>query len=691
VTPEQLAALAAARHLAEAGVPLFLATPDPGAPTGFRLPNGWQHTSADPAVVDIWRPGMALGAVCGVGLDVVDVDPRNGGSEAQLNGSMPTVYAIAATPSDGAHYFVRSMGVRKGRPRGTTGIDVQAGAPDGQGRGFVFLAPTVRVSKTTGQPRPYRWQQLPDPHQLARRNADLSGGRLAELMTTPPATSAPAPGDFMSLGPLDMVELGRVDELVDREGGRDNAVAKVAQALRGKGGWQLKDVLVYMRATVWPELDQSRGGHPYPLDQFEATISAQWRQYPDGAEQRAAETPSADPGTRYLELRTRLLDAAGLRNLPRPDPLVDDWLFRNTLAWLVGTPGHGKTFVGCDLACSVATGTPWHDHPVKPGRVVYIIAEGASGLSQRIDAWSIAHGVPVSELLFLPVAVQLFTGGDVDPFCRLVAELRPALVVIDTQARTSIGADENSARDMGVLVANLERVRQASGACVLVVHHSPRGGDNPRGSTALEGAADTIMRAEKDGSLVKVRNTKQKDAAEAMTITLRLVEAGPSVTLSRNLGSAAEIMTESEAKLLTALDKLGGEAASTVLMEATGLARSTFYETVANLYERHLLLKEKVGNSTRWKAQPFLAVRSTTSDGPYEQSPEPPPDSLPGATPESGPSGPVRKDEPGSDLRVSGESGSSPEAESVCPKSDDSIGVGRPADLSSDTQTEGGA
>ncbi|HEY4024267.1 MAG TPA: hypothetical protein VGM75_36665 [Pseudonocardiaceae bacterium] len=46
---------------------------------GYWLPSGWQQTVADPAVVYGWQPEMALAAVMGHGLDLIDVDPRNGG------------------------------------------------------------------------------------------------------------------------------------------------------------------------------------------------------------------------------------------------------------------------------------------------------------------------------------------------------------------------------------------------------------------------------------------------------------------------------------------------------------------------------------------------------------------------------------------------------------------------------------
>lgn len=87
---------------AAAGARFFCAYPDPegktdsGRATGYRLPPDWENTSG--AYIDAWKPGMALCMVTGHGLDAVDVDPRNGGDLASLNGVMPTVYAQAATP-----------------------------------------------------------------------------------------------------------------------------------------------------------------------------------------------------------------------------------------------------------------------------------------------------------------------------------------------------------------------------------------------------------------------------------------------------------------------------------------------------------------------------------------------------------------------------------------------------------------
>lgn len=85
----QLEALEHARHLAEHGVPLFLAQPAKAAGkwdpqgghngSGYWFPDNWQAAKADPSVVDRWRPGLALCAVMGHAVDAVDVDAQHDG------------------------------------------------------------------------------------------------------------------------------------------------------------------------------------------------------------------------------------------------------------------------------------------------------------------------------------------------------------------------------------------------------------------------------------------------------------------------------------------------------------------------------------------------------------------------------------------------------------------------------------
>src|SRR5260370_41863585 len=101
-----------------------------------------------------------------------------------------------------------------------------------------------------------------------------------------------------------------------------------------------------------------------------------------------------------------------------------------------------------------------------------------------------------------------------------------------------------------------------------------------RGSTALEGAAATILRVVKDGARVELTNPKQKDAAQADPMTLWVVPQLRSVVIVGQPDTPTlEYATASETKVLgTLLESFGSTGASaTALRNATGLAESTFH------------------------------------------------------------------------------------------------------------------
>jgi hypothetical protein len=318
------------------------------------------------------------------------------------------------------------------------------------------------------------------------------------------------------------------------------------------------------------------------------------------------ETEQTDIDRRYLALRGRLLDAKGLRNLPPPVPLIEGWINKNSLGWIQGKWGNAKTFVAVDVGCCVSTGTDWHGHAVTQGTVLYLIAEGASGLSQRVDAWEAAYDREATGIIFLPVPIRMADpyGVDVAAFRMLLVEIRPALTIIDTQARVTVGAEENSSKDMGLFVDGLESLRTESGSTMLPVHHEPRNGENLRGSVALEGAADTIMRASKDGNVVTVKNTKQKDAPEAADLMLGLVPSGESAVLSSHEGvGVIGVATESEERILKALWESFGssEATSTKLLNVSGLPEATYYRSLKSLVDKGKLFKREQGRSTYYR------------------------------------------------------------------------------------------
>jgi len=185
VTPEDRKALSIARYLASCGVPIGVGRPSTKHKLGFKLPEGWERTEANPDVVDHWEPGWAIFAVMGHTVDAIDVDPRNGGDindlwEA-LGGGAVRFYGIQSTPSGGYHCLIAPLGVRKVQSI-VPGIDIQAGNDDGVGRGFIFIGPTVRTDKRTGEPAGYCWEMEPDLDELLLIGTDGRDSNLAKLV-----------------------------------------------------------------------------------------------------------------------------------------------------------------------------------------------------------------------------------------------------------------------------------------------------------------------------------------------------------------------------------------------------------------------------------------------------------------------------------------------------------------------------
>ncbi len=222
-------------------------------------------------------------------------------------------------------------------------------------------------------------------------------------------------------------------------------------------------------------------------------------------------------------LRDRLLSRSGLASLPEPESLITDTIDRRTVAVVAGHFGSLKSFVLQAWAASVATGHTWLGREVEQGSVLYIAAEGAQGLHPRFSAWEYGWqtDIPDDALDVLPEPVNLMDATAVAQLCELAAGR--SLVVVDTLARCLVGADENSARDMGIAVDALYRIRNATvDGTVVLAHHTGKDRSTIRGSSALEAGVDTVYTAEGDAGLVHLKRTKRKDGPRADHLQIKL-------------------------------------------------------------------------------------------------------------------------------------------------------------------------
>ena len=104
---------------------------------------------------------------------------------------------------------------------------------------------------------------------------------------------------------------------------------------------------------------------------------------------------------------------------------------------------------------------------------------------------------------FLPVPVQFLDRGDIDALLAAIREgcgpEPPALIVVDTLARSFVGGEENSAKDAGQFIEACGRLQEATGAAVLLLHHVAKATGTMRGSTAFHGAMDVVLETRKAG------------------------------------------------------------------------------------------------------------------------------------------------------------------------------------------------
>ncbi len=228
--------------------------------------------------------------------------------------------------------------------------------------------------------------------------------------------------------------------------------------------------------------------------------------------------------------RIRIVDIDDLETLPPPAWLIDGILTVNGLSVLWGASGALKSFAAVDIGLCIATGLLWHGKVVQQGLVVYIAAEGSYGLAKRAVGWRRSRGKdgPKPKFKLIPHSVALPTPDDTNALIAAIGALdeKPLLIVIDTMARTFGAGDENKQADMNAYVGAADRLREATGANVMIVHHSGVGeAKRERGSNVLRGAADTVIQVKRDGDRIELVNAapegKQKDAEEFATIGLR--------------------------------------------------------------------------------------------------------------------------------------------------------------------------
>jgi hypothetical protein len=206
------------------------------------------------------------------------------------------------------------------------------------------------------------------------------------------------------------------------------------------------------------------------------------------------------------------------------------------LVALYGPSGVGKTFIALDLAYAISRGRDfWLGRRVRSKPVLYIGLEGQRGLRHRMLAAAEHFGYAQTRFARLTVSPRLNhqNGSEgVDLIARAAGHLAElsgesvGLIIIDTLARAMAGDDENSSQDITAFMTRMDELVRLTGAAVMVVHHPGKDESRGmRGSYALLGAVDTVIKIEKTRH-IEIEKARDDEIGPLADYRLRKVALG---------------------------------------------------------------------------------------------------------------------------------------------------------------------
>jgi hypothetical protein len=232
-----------------------------------------------------------------------------------------------------------------------------------------------------------------------------------------------------------------------------------------------------------------------------------------------------------------------LANIPPTAWFYSGLIPAEGIVFIAGAPKSGKTFIVLLLIMCAAAGVDFAGVPSASGPVDVSIwaGEGVGGVNARMTAVETHHGLDVGDRF--TVVTGPFV---VEELIELYADKLLKILVIDTLARATAaaGLDENSAKDMGLFVAALDRIRDALGCLIIVIAHTGKDeARGVRGSSALLGAADAVfVVSQKAPGLSSFVNIAMKEAelAEALMFEVKKVGDSAAAVVSEHLTPALQ-------------------------------------------------------------------------------------------------------------------------------------------------------
>lgn len=254
-----------------------------------------------------------------------------------------------------------------------------------------------------------------------------------------------------------------------------------------------------------------------------------------------------------------------------------------------GAPKSCKSWLGLDMAVSVASGTPCLERYTvhEPGPTLIYLAEDAlRTVRERVRGIARQRGLDLPELdlhVITAPSLRLDRATDREQLFEAARCLRPRLLLLDPLVRLH-RADENNATEMAQLLSYLRYLQRQLDLAVVLVHHTrkhiPSGvqaGQGLRGSGDLHAFGDSNLYLRRRGDALLL-SMEHRAAAAPEPVILELVTTDDR-TIHLQV-SALSPATNSPGK--PGLE----EAVLMVLAESPPLTRSKLRETLSVNNER---------------------------------------------------------------------------------------------------------
>ncbi|ODU04045.1 AAA family ATPase [Thiobacillus sp. 65-1402] len=202
---------------------------------------------------------------------------------------------------------------------------------------------------------------------------------------------------------------------------------------------------------------------------------------------------------------------------------------RRGVSMIFGPSGSGKSFVALNMIYAIAEGSEFFGRLAKQAPILYVGLEGQAGIKNRIIAMERAQGRPMPEFMrvLLTNAFSITNPQQVEKLAKECPQ--GCIVVIDTLNQAAPNADENSSKDMGLILAGAKRLAElVEGNCVLIHHSGKNAQAGERGHSSLRAALDCSIEVSRNDDRRSWKVAKAKDGkdGEEHAFRLEIVEVG---------------------------------------------------------------------------------------------------------------------------------------------------------------------